>query len=89
MLMLWPWYLQLVNAKCGSGPLRKAFEFRAVRNKELVEILGIRCCCLTSKLNGARRRKPQRSYLILSHRFPPTLNQDHAARPLQRKLALI
>jgi hypothetical protein len=43
-------------------------------------------CSLTSKLSGARPRRPRRSYFIPTHRLPPTVNEDDAARPLQRKL---
>jgi hypothetical protein len=41
---------------------------------------------LTSKLSGARRRILNRSFFLLTHRLPPTINEDDAARRLQRKL---
>jgi hypothetical protein len=41
---------------------------------------------LTSQLGGARPRRPNRSYFIPSHRFPPTINEDDAACPFRRKL---
>jgi hypothetical protein len=41
---------------------------------------------LTSKLSGARPHQIIRSYFIPTHRFPPTINEDDAACPLQRKL---
>jgi hypothetical protein len=43
---------------------------------------------LTWELSGAWRRQRYRSYLISIHRFPPTINEDEAARPLQRKVRL-
>jgi hypothetical protein len=41
---------------------------------------------LTSQLSGARLRRFNRSYFIPIHRFPPMLNEDDDACPLQRKL---
>ena len=32
--------------------------------------------------------RPNRGYFIPNHRIPPTLTEDDAARPLQRKLDL-
>jgi hypothetical protein len=43
-------------------------------------------CRLTSKLSGARLRRPNRSYSVPIHRLPPTITEDEAACPLQRKL---
>src|SRR5882757_7495695 len=40
---------------------------------------------LTSQLSGARPHT-NRSCFISTHRFPPSINEDDDARPLQRKL---
>jgi hypothetical protein len=43
-------------------------------------------CNLTSQLCGTRQRRAHRGYFIPIHRFPPTINEDDAPCPLQRKL---
>lgn len=43
-------------------------------------------CPLTSQLSGTRLRHSNRSYLIPAHRLVPTINEDDAACPLQRRL---
>jgi hypothetical protein len=42
--------------------------------------------CLTTKLSGTRPRWSKQRHFIPGHRFPPTINEDDAACPLQRKL---
>jgi hypothetical protein len=42
--------------------------------------------CLAPQLSGARVWILNRNYLIPTHRFPPTINEDQAACPIQHKL---
>jgi hypothetical protein len=42
--------------------------------------------CLTSQLSGAWSRRSSRSYFVQTHRFPPMLDEDDSACPLQCKL---
>jgi len=39
---------------------------------------------ITTQLSGARLRRPNRSYFILTHRRPPKINEDDVACPLER-----
>jgi hypothetical protein len=41
---------------------------------------------LTSQLSGALLRNARQTQFIQTHRFPPTINEDATACPLQQKL---